>query len=84
MVGLTAPTTTSRVEQGFCRQIRTGDWSRYNTWSGWEGEEEIPFISVERSVAELTNLQKRALRAFFPRPGVVWKSAKIIRSVFDL
>jgi anaerobic magnesium-protoporphyrin IX monomethyl ester cyclase len=65
-------------------QIRTYDWRRYNTWSGWKGEEEIPFIPVGRSIEELADLQKRALRAFYLRPRVIWKFARTIRSIYDL
>jgi radical SAM superfamily enzyme YgiQ (UPF0313 family) len=65
-------------------QIRTYDWRRYNTWSGWKGEDEIPFIPEGRTIEELAELQKMALRAFYLRPSVIWKFMKTIRSPKDL
>jgi radical SAM superfamily enzyme YgiQ (UPF0313 family) len=65
-------------------QIRTYDWRRYNTWSGWKGEDEIPFIPEGRTIKELADLQKMALRAFYLRPSVIWKFMKTIRSPKDL
>jgi hypothetical protein len=65
-------------------QIRTYDWRRYNTWSGWKGEEEFPFIPEGRTIKELADLQKRALRAFYLRPYVVWKFLKTVRSIHDM
>lgn len=64
-------------------QIRTYDWRRYNTWSGWKGEEEIPFIPEGRTIKELADLQKMALRAFYLRPSVILKFLKTIRSPKD-
>ncbi|MDJ0811052.1 MAG: radical SAM protein [Desulfobacterales bacterium] len=65
-------------------QIRTYDWSRYNTWSGWKGEDEIPFVPEGRSIEELASLQKKALRAFYLRPAIVVKFLRTVRSPHDL
>ncbi len=65
-------------------KIRTYDWSRYNTWSGWKGEEEVPFVPEGRSIPELAALQKRALRVFYLRPAKVWQFVRRMRSVYDL
>ncbi len=64
-------------------QIRTYDWSKYNTWSGWKGEDEIPFIPEGRTVAELIDLQKQALRKFYLRPVVFMRFLSTIRSFLD-
>lgn len=64
-------------------QIRTYDWSRYNTWSGWKGDHEIPFVPEGRTIEELTELQKKALRAFYLRPIVAWRFLKTVRSIHD-
>jgi len=65
-------------------QIRTYDWSRYNTWSGWKGGEELPFVPQGRTIEELVELQKMALRSFYLRPSVIWKFFKTIRSATDV
>lgn len=65
-------------------QIRTYDWSRYNTWSGWKGEDKIPFVPEGRTIAELAELQKMALRSFYLRPSVVWKFFITVRSLRDI
>ena len=65
-------------------QIRTYDWSRYNTWSGWKGEEEIPFVPQGRTIDELAELQKMALRSFYLRPSVIWKFLKTVRTYHDM
>lgn len=65
-------------------QIQTYDWGRYNTWSGWKGEDQIPFVPQGRSIEELAELQKMALRSFYLRPSVVWKFLKTARTIHDL
>jgi len=65
-------------------QIKTYDWSCYNTWSGWKGEERIPFVPEGRTIEELAELQKMALRAFYLRPSVVWKFLLTVRSLRDI
>lgn len=64
--------------------IRTYDWRRYNTWSGWKGEDQIPFVPPGRTIQELAGLQKKALRAFYLRPKVVLRFLKTMESVEDL
>ncbi|MEI6261387.1 MAG: radical SAM protein [Deltaproteobacteria bacterium] len=65
-------------------KIRTYNWEKYNTWSGWQGSEEIPFVPDGRTVEELRNLQKRALREFYLRPEVVFQFMKHVQSRQDL
>ncbi len=65
-------------------QIRTYDWSRYNTWSGWKGEKDIPFVAEGRTIEELSELQKKALRVFYMRPTVIFRFLKSIRSFNDI
>jgi len=65
-------------------KIRTYNWEKYNTWSGWQGSEEIPFVPDGRTVEELRNLQKRALREFYLRPLVVLQFLKHVQSWQDL
>jgi radical SAM superfamily enzyme YgiQ (UPF0313 family) len=65
-------------------KIRTYDWSCYNTWSGWKGEKEIPFISEGRTIPELADLQKKAMRSFYLRPSVALKFMKGVQSIHDL
>ena len=65
-------------------KIRTYDWSCYNTWSGWKGEKEIPFIPEGRTIQELGDLQKKAMRSFYLRPSVAWKFVKGVQSIHDL
>lgn len=65
-------------------KIRTHDWSRYNTWSGWQGSQDIPFVPDGRTVDELLALQKRALREFYLRPIVAVQFLKHLKSWKDL
>jgi len=65
-------------------KIRTYDWAKYNTWSGWKGEGEIPFIPEGRTIEELRQLQKQALRQFYIRPSVFIRFLKTIQSFHDL
>ena len=65
-------------------QIRTYDWSKYNTWSGWKGENEVPFVPEGRTVKELHNLQKQALREFYLRLSVLMRFIATLRSFYDL
>ncbi len=64
-------------------QIKTYNWSNYNTWSGWKGDGELPFIPEGRTAYELIDLQKQALREFYLRPGVALRFLKTIRSFYD-
>jgi anaerobic magnesium-protoporphyrin IX monomethyl ester cyclase len=64
--------------------IRTYDWTKYNTWSGWKGEKEIPFVVQGRTPEELSALQKKALRDFFFRPAVIYRFIKSIKSLDDI
>jgi anaerobic magnesium-protoporphyrin IX monomethyl ester cyclase len=65
-------------------KIRTYNWEKYNTWSGWQGSEDIPFVPDNRTVEELRNLQKRALREFYLRPVVVLQFLKHMQSWKEL
>ena len=65
-------------------KIRTYDWSCYNTWSGWKGESEIPFVAEGRTIQELADLQKKALRSFYLRPAVAWRFIKTAHSMSDI
>jgi len=65
-------------------KIRNFDWNNYNTWSGWQGGYEIPYISEGRTIEDLRSLQKMAMRKFYLRPAVVWKFLKLTRSVDDI
>lgn len=65
-------------------QIRTYDWNKYNTWSGWKGDDEIPFIPEGRSIKELHTLQKDALREFYLRPVVFLRFISTVRSFHDI
>ncbi len=61
--------------------IRTYDWRLYNTWSGWRGTIELPYVPEGRSVEELVSLQKYAMRSFYFRPKVFWRFIRRVRSV---
>ena len=65
-------------------EIRTYDWSKYNTWSGWKDESIIPFVAHGRTLEELSALQKQALREFYMRPVVVLRFLRSISSVYDI
>ena len=65
-------------------EITTYDWNKYNTWSGWKGEDNLPFVAKGRTALELINLQKLALRRFYLRPIVFWRFFKTIRSWYDM
>lgn len=65
-------------------EIRTYDWSKYNTWSGWKDESIIPFVAHGRTLDELSALQKQALREFYMRPKVVLRFLRAISSIYDI
>jgi radical SAM superfamily enzyme YgiQ (UPF0313 family) len=65
-------------------EIRTYDWGKYNTWSGWKGESIIPFVARGRTQEELSALQKQALREFYMRPKVVFRFLRSIASIYDI
>lgn len=65
-------------------KIRTYDWTKYNTWSGWKGQKDIPFVAEGRTIEELSQLQKLALRRFYIRAKVIFRFLKAIKSFFDL
>ena len=65
-------------------KIRTYDWTKYNTWSGWKEGQELPFVADGRSIKELIGLQKQALRKFYIRPRVILRFLKNINSFYDL
>jgi len=65
-------------------KIRTYNWEKYNTWSGWQGSEDIPYIPDGRTLQELRNLQKRALREFYLRPVVAIQFMRHMNSWKDL
>ncbi len=61
-------------------KILNFDWTNYNTWSGWQGEFKIPYISEGRTLEDLRYLQKMAMRKFYLRPIVIWRFIKSINS----
>jgi len=65
-------------------QIKSYDWRSYNTWSGWKGDGEMPFVAEGRSIEELASLQKMALRKFYLRPSVVVRFLSTVKSFHDL
>jgi len=64
-------------------QIKSYDWSSYNTWSGWKGDGEMPFIAEGRSIEELAGLQKMALRKFYLRLSVMVRFLLTVKSFHD-
>lgn len=83
---ITIPYPGTEMYEDLDRQgkIRTYNWSRYNTWSGWQGSQDTPFVPDGRTVDELHSLQKRALREFYLRPVVVLQFLKHLKSWKDL
>lgn len=83
---VTVPYPGTKMFEDMARQgkIRTYNWEKYNTWSGWQGSEEIPFVPDGRTLEELRHLQKRALREFYLRPVVVLNFLKHMQSWKDL
>lgn len=65
-------------------EIRTYDWKNYNTWSGWKKDAQLPFVAEGRTLEELIDLQKMALRKFYIRPSVFLRFFVSIRSVNDV
>jgi len=65
-------------------RILSYNWDNYNTWNGWRGVDEVPFVPVGRSVEELTALQKQAMRSFYLRPRVFFRALRNLRSFSDL
>ena len=83
---ITVPYPGTKMYEELDRQgkIRTHNWESYNTWSGWQGSQEVPFIPDGRTVAELQALQKQALREFYLRPKVAVQFLKHVTSWKDL
>lgn len=47
-------------------------WENYQTWAGWAGMDPV-YVPENREISEIQNLQKRALREFFLRPGILFQ-----------
>ena len=65
-------------------KIKNHDWENYNTWSGWKASAPLPYVAEGRSVEELAELQKQALRQFYLRPGPALRFLGATRSLGDL
>ena len=78
------PGTQMFEELDSAGKIRTYDWTKFNTWSGWKEGEELPFVADGRSKKELIRLQKQALRQFYIRPTVIFRFLKHTKSLYDL
>jgi anaerobic magnesium-protoporphyrin IX monomethyl ester cyclase len=78
------PGTAMFEELDLRDRIRTYDWSKYNTWSGWKGEKDIPFVAQGRTIEELNTLQKKALRDFYIRPAVIIRFLQSVKSFHDI
>ncbi len=65
-------------------KIRTYDWTKFNTWSGWKEGGILPFVADGRTMQELIRLQKQALRQFYIRPRVILRFLKNMHSFYDL
>ena len=83
---LTVPYPGTQMFQELDRndEIRSYDWDLYNTWSGWKNQSQMPFIASGRSVEELNQLQKKALRAFYLRPRKALQFLQTLHTVHDL
>lgn len=64
-------------------EIRTFDWSCYNTWAGWAGKE-LPYVPKGRTVKELQGLQRKALISFYLRPKAFLKFLRQVNSLRTL
>lgn len=60
-------------------EIRTLDWSSYNTWAGW-AKKPLPYVPVGRSQKELQELQQKALLLYYLRPRIFLRFLKNINS----
>lgn len=60
-------------------KIASFDWANYKTWGGWTAGK-IPYITEGRTIEELKDLQKYALKSFYLRPVVFLKFIKRIDS----
>jgi len=63
--------------------IRHYDWSNYNTWGGW-ADKMLPYVPEGRTENELKNLQKKAMRMYYMRPGAFFNQLKTISSYDDI
>jgi len=83
---LTVPYPGTKMFHELDRQglIRSYDWSVYNTWSGWKGQKELPYISPGRTLPDLIRMQKRAMQLFYLRPKPIARFMISIRSLSDI
>ncbi|MDD3814852.1 MAG: radical SAM protein, partial [Desulfocapsaceae bacterium] len=65
-------------------EINNFDWDNYNTWSGWQGRTTIPYIPKGRTIKELIELQKLAMRKFYFRPKIIVRFLISVTSIYDL
>ncbi len=63
--------------------MQSHNWSDYKTHGGWT-KGKIAYVPKNRSIEEMKNLQKKAYRAVYLRPSVIFRFAKEIKSIGDL
>ncbi|RJQ18458.1 MAG: radical SAM protein [Nitrospiraceae bacterium] len=55
-------------------------WEDYQSWAGWTNKD-LVYVTEGRTQEELKQFQKRALREFYLRPGMVFRNILAVRSL---
>jgi anaerobic magnesium-protoporphyrin IX monomethyl ester cyclase len=63
--------------------VKSRNWSDYKTHGGWT-KGQLAYVPKGRSIAEMKALQKKAYRAVYIRPKVIWRFLKDVDSIAKL
>ena len=64
-------------------QLRGRGWNEFNVMSGFT-ENKVLYVPEGRTAEELENLQRRAMKEFYLRPGTIFRMLTRIRSIHQV
>ena len=64
-------------------ELKGRDWNEFNVMSGFT-ENDVIYVPKGRTAEELEDLQRRAMKEFYLRPGIIFRMLTRIRSVHQV